>query len=176
MKINFTNCVKKFRYRTEWYFKNKEILDIWNNYKLLPKEEKQIEPITNIENIKSSKNAVIVFNHLEDYYKIKRYSVDILQFILKHLEFNNPFLLLTEDLKLKMKQDLNINDHYIDKYLKALNETSLIYINKNEICVNPLTFWKGDLKQREKILSEPKMMFMFNYEIRTTKIVPLSYI
>lgn len=69
-------------------------------------------------------------------------------------EFNTGVINLSTAVREQLCVDVGINKTNFSKHLKRLKDADLIKGEKGQYTINPLVFWKGDLKSRNKALNE----------------------
>ena len=60
-----------------------------------------------------------------------------------------------------MAEEINVSPNTITNNLKVLKDNNLISGEKGEFLINPQVFWKGELKEREKLLKDNDVQIIF---------------
>lgn len=87
---------------------------------------------------------------------------DLLVWMCCHAEFNTGKVELSTATRQDISKELNISNNAITNYLKVLKDKNLISGSKGKFIINPEIFWKGDLKEREKLLKSENIQVIFS--------------
>lgn len=71
-----------------------------------------------------------------------------------HAEYNTGICYLAPELRKEIADDLNIKVQYFNQCLMALRKSGIIKDNNGKVFINPVCFWKGELKEREKLMKD----------------------
>lgn len=78
--------------------------------------------------------------------------IKVLYMLCNHAEFNTGIVGLTPNKRSEFMSELNITYHTLANSLTRLKQLGFISPNRGDVTINPLYFWKGDLKTREQLL------------------------
>lgn len=85
----------------------------------------------------------------------------VLDWMCMHAEYNTGAVHLTAKAREQMALDINICNNTITNNLAKLKRLDLISGDKGEFLINPLIFWKGDSKTRDKLLENNELQITF---------------
>lgn len=86
----------------------------------------------------------------------------LLVWLCTHAEFNSGIVSLSAADRKQICIDLNITNSTISNNLKKLSELNLIYGKDGKYTINPQVFWKGDLKERDRLLKDKDIQITFS--------------
>lgn len=85
----------------------------------------------------------------------------LLVWMCEHAEYNTGRVFLPTDIRKQITEELEISNNTITNNLKILKDSKLIDGSNGVFTINPQIFWKGDLKMREKLLTEKEIQISF---------------
>jgi hypothetical protein len=88
----------------------------------------------------------------------------LLVWLCKHADFNTGVVSISPADRKQICVELNITNSTISNNLKKLVELKLISGNGGRYLINPQVFWKGDLKERTKLLKDKEIQITFSIE------------
>lgn len=125
----FHHEIEQYRYRTEWFYFNQSILDLWN--------QKFNRQITFQQRSWKSQRAKSLYwwfcNH----------------------ETNNKVLLST-GIRSELSKELNMSQNCITNTLKILKNSELIFGEKGTFIINPQFYWRGNEADKQHVIDEIK--------------------
>lgn len=86
----------------------------------------------------------------------------ILVWLCQHAEFNSGIVSLSSADRKTICTELETTNSTISSSLKKLVELKLISGGSGKYTINPQIFWKGDLKEREKLLKSENIQITFS--------------
>lgn len=101
---------------------------------------------------------------LSSYYKIANNTVKLLTWMCEHAEFNTGKVSLTTSKRREIIDSLEISNNTITNNLKKLKDANLISGDGGEFIINPEIFWKGEIKERDKLLKDKELKITFSLE------------
>jgi len=78
-------------------------------------------------------------------------------------EFNTGSVSISTGKRQEICKELNINTTNFSKYIKRLKDKKLITGDKGEYLINPGIFWKGDRRERKKLLDSGSLSVVFEF-------------
>lgn len=89
--------------------------------------------------------------------------VRVLAILCSKAEFNTGTVQLTPFIREGVCNELNISYNSLANSLSSLKKKDFIQIYKGNCVINPLFFWKGDLKTRDELLRNSGVSFTINF-------------
>ena len=90
--------------------------------------------------------------------------VRVLALLCARAEYNTGVVQLTPYVKELIYTELGISYNSLANSLTSLKKKDFIKITKGSCVINPLLFWKGDLKTRQDALQNSGLSFTINFE------------
>ena len=118
---------------------------------------------TNVFSTRVSNDAFYMtfINFMTPFFNLKDNAKKILAWMCKNAEFNTGQISLTTAKRKQMAEEINVSPNTITNNLKVLKDNNLISGEKGEFLINPQVFWKGELKEREKLLKDNDVQIIF---------------
>lgn len=91
-------------------------------------------------------------------------SIKILTILCNMAEFNTGVVRITSEDRKEIIDILGIKNTHLSNYLKMLKDKELIYGSGGKYVINPLIFWKGELKERTELLKNNKLKINIRFE------------
>lgn len=141
----FHNRFKEFRLRNEWFEYKDIIVEDFLNYK---------DKIYNYPEGESISTMFVFFKLGDKLLEMKSFtSINIIFYIASHCQYNTGKILFSSDERKRCAKATGKSTNSITNALKTLEDYNLIKrLPEKYIYVNPLYFWRGDLKTRKSIL------------------------
>lgn len=153
-ETNLHKLCKKYKYKNEWFFKNEEILNIWNSF--IPE---------NKNTSKESDHFIVYTDNLSSFYNLKSENArKLLVWLCCHAEWNTGEVNLTAADRSIITEELKICNNTITNNLQSLKKLNLISGEKGKFIINPQIFWKGDTKTRGQLLKDGEIKIKFSIE------------
>ena len=89
--------------------------------------------------------------------------VRVLAMLCSKAEFNTGVVQLNSFVKQSIYSELSISYNSLANSLTSLKQKGFITIDKGRCAINPLLFWKGDLKTREDLLRSSGISLTINF-------------
>lgn len=89
--------------------------------------------------------------------------VKVLALLCSKAEFNTGTVQLTPFVREALCEELLISYNSLANSLSSLKKKDFIKLSKGNCVINPLFFWKGDLKVREELLRNSELSFTINF-------------
>jgi len=89
--------------------------------------------------------------------------VKVLAVLCTRAEFNTGTVQLTPFIRESVCTELDISYNSLANALTSLKKKNFIQIYKGNCIINPLFFWKGDLKTRDELLRNSELSFTINF-------------
>ena len=103
----------------------------------------------------STLSKIIGLNRMTD--------VRVLALLCSKAEFNTGIVQLTPYVKELIYTELKISYNSLANSLSSLKRKDFITLEKGKCTINPLLFWKGDLKARQELLRTSGLEFIINF-------------
>lgn len=109
---------------------------------------------------------MVFYNCLAGTLNIKsKKTIDLLSELCKHAQFNTGIIEVSTNIRRKVCQDADVNLSNFSKHINVLKNAGLLSDRGGgSYLINPQVFWKGDLKEREKLLKDKNFYIEFGFE------------
>jgi hypothetical protein len=102
-------------------------------------------------------------DYISPIYKLKSDAAKtVLTWLCHHADFNTGIVSISSKDRKEMCSELNITNSTVSNNLKKLKELNLISGEGGKYMINPQVFWKGELKERNKLLNDKEIQITFS--------------
>ena len=117
--------------------------------------------------IESDKFYITFIEYIAPFYDLKSNTAkDVLCWMCSHAEWNTGKVALTTNTRKDICNIFKISPNTLTNSLKKLKELKLISGEKGDFIINPQIFWKGDLKERKRLLEIDEIKVTFDINIK----------
>ncbi len=113
--------------------------------------------------VKTDSFYMTFIDYMSPIFKITKQSVkDLLLWMCKNADYNSGKIVLSSETRKQICKELDITNSTISNSIKILKELKLIEGKGGTFQINPQIFWKGELAERDKMLSNEEIQITFS--------------
>lgn len=117
--------------------------------------------------VSAEKFYITYIEHVSPLYNLKSDTAkDILSWMCCHAEWNTGKVALTTNTRKELCNELTISPNTLTNNLAKLKQAKMISGEKGDFVINPQIFWKGDTKERDKILDIEEIRITFDIKLK----------